>query len=320
MRLLDRIVQTPEPIVVTHPGEALPQRLPGTDGLAAQVAASPLRYVLADEVTELCTRLAFEENSILGSSVDIIRIPAPLLWIEFTDAARHEAFTAIGQPEAANPFPGRRVGFLVTSDDTGRKGDIAVCWEEQGCGPSVAPFTVEYDLDNPSFAEAQAGSDTVIGIAVRDTPAVVDLFARIRFRLRPEWSAYYAARAGNRYSDVINQAVRPIVVDVPFFAVFCLLLSSRHALRQEAVDRSRLNAARERRGKSPLLDHVELTMNLMGSSGAGHGDAAGRSSPRLHFVRGHLVRRGDTVYWRSPHMRGNAAVGSIHSRTISVHV
>jgi hypothetical protein len=138
--------------------------------------------------------------------------------------------------------------------------------------------------------------------------------------LRPEWRAYYAERTGARFREVLNQAVRPIVVDVPLFAAFCLLLSSKRALRLEPVDRSRLNAARERRGKRPLLDHVELTMNLVGSKGAGHGDAEGRSSPRLHFVRGHLVRRGDAVYWRSSHMRGNAAVGSINSRTISLHM
>jgi hypothetical protein len=319
MRLLDRVCQAPEAIIVTLPGEAGDRRLPGTDVLAAKVAASPLRYVLADDVTELCTSLAFEGNSILGSSVDLIRVPAPVLWVEFTDAARHRAFAAIGQADAANPFPGRRVGFLVTSDAFGRKGEINVCWEEQGFSPAVAPFTIEFDLDDASFAETHVGSDIVIGVSVRSTPDLAALFARTRFRLRPEWQAYYAERTGAHFREVLNQAVRPIVVDVPLFAAFCLLLSSKRALRQEAVDRSRLNAARERRGKRPLLDHVELTMNIMGSSGAGHGDAAGRSSPRLHFVRGHLVRRGDTVYWRSSHMRGNTTVGTIHTRTISLH-
>jgi hypothetical protein len=41
-----------------------------------------------------------------------------------------------------------------------------------------------------------------------------------------------------------------------------------------------------------------------------------RRSPRLHHVRGHLVRREDRVFWRTPHLRGSALQGVVRSRTV----
>jgi hypothetical protein len=34
-------------------------------------------------------------------------------------------------------------------------------------------------------------------------------------------------------------------------------------------------------------------------------------------VRGHLVRRGSKLFWRVPHLRGNARAGNIRSRTVT---
>jgi hypothetical protein len=33
-------------------------------------------------------------------------------------------------------------------------------------------------------------------------------------------------------------------------------------------------------------------------------------------VRGHIVRRGASVFWRSPHLRGNGRLGQVRSRTV----
>jgi hypothetical protein len=43
-----------------------------------------------------------------------------------------------------------------------------------------------------------------------------------------------------------------------------------------------------------------------------------RRSPRLHHVRGHIARRGDKVFWKSPCLRGNAMHGVIRSRTVEL--
>jgi hypothetical protein len=41
-----------------------------------------------------------------------------------------------------------------------------------------------------------------------------------------------------------------------------------------------------------------------------------RRPPRLHHVRGHLVRREDRVFWRMAHLRGHALEGLVRSRTV----
>ena len=45
-----------------------------------------------------------------------------------------------------------------------------------------------------------------------------------------------------------------------------------------------------------------------------------RSAPRLHLVRGHLVRRGSLLFWRRSHMRGHSDIGTIRSRTVHLRV
>ena len=313
MRLLDRVVQAKESVVVGRPGEVW--RLPGADALAANLAACPLRYVLGDDVTAVCTRLAFEDDTILGSSLELVHVPAPTLWVEFESGARRQVFSDLGRLGTAGAL--QRIGLLATSDKRGRSGTIEVCWEStEGLGLDLAPFIIEYDFG----PLPQDGTGSSIGVTVRDHPGLDTLYKHVRFTLRPPWQRYYAhvARSDAAYREALRKAVDPVLEDVPFFAMFCLLLSSKHALHERPTDRSSLNAARARRDRPPLLDHVEVSMNLAG--GTGSASAGERSSPRLHFVRGHLVRRGDAVYWRTSHMRGKAEAGSIRSRTVSLRI
>ncbi len=163
-----------------------------------------------------------------------------------------------------------------------------------------------------------------IGVNVAGHPPLDDLFKHVRYVLRPEWKQYYAqfATDDQHYRGLVLHAVDPLLEDVPFFAMFCLLLMSKSALREQPANRRRLNEARAHRGRALLLDHVELTMNLRAPEGRSEAPASAehRSSPRLHFVRGHLVRRGDAIHWRMSHMRGKAEIGSIRSRTISLRM
>jgi hypothetical protein len=41
-----------------------------------------------------------------------------------------------------------------------------------------------------------------------------------------------------------------------------------------------------------------------------------RRSPRLHHVRGHLMRHGSELIWRVPHLRGHARSGRVQTRTV----
>jgi len=101
---------------------------------------------------------------------------------------------------------------------------------------------------------------------------------------------------------------------------FFLLLNAKGATRPVPILRSILNRKRLARDRAPLLDHVEVHASLPPETRARNDaseDMAGvRRPPRLHHVRGHLVRREDRVFWRAPHLRGNALQGSVRSRTV----
>jgi hypothetical protein len=106
--------------------------------------------------------------------------------------------------------------------------------------------------------------------------------------------------------------------DPPLILAFLLLLSAKDATRSIPVSRAVINRKREIHGHPPLLDHIEVraSLNTVQETDSGGFEVAGRQSPRLHHVRGHLVRRDDRVFWRVPHLRGSAARGMVRSRTV----
>jgi hypothetical protein len=83
------------------------------------------------------------------------------------------------------------------------------------------------------------------------------------------------------------------------------------------VSRAAINRKRLANGRAPLLDHVEVNASLDAVATAeSAADGSGRQSPRLHHVRGHLVRRENRVFWRVPHLRGSGCRGAVRSRTV----
>jgi hypothetical protein len=71
-------------------------------------------------------------------------------------------------------------------------------------------------------------------------------------------------------------------------------------------------------GRDRLLDHIEVSASLdtLHAADSAGGEYSARQSPRLHHVRGHLVRRDNRVFWRVPHLRGSARRGMVRSRTV----
>ena len=91
------------------------------------------------------------------------------------------------------------------------------------------------------------------------------------------------------------------------------------ATRPVPVQRDQLNRKRMERNRPPLLDHIEVHATLPAHSSGSNADEGGvitRRPPRLHQVRGHLVRRDNSVFWRTPHLRGSERQGVVRSRTV----
>lgn len=109
------------------------------------------------------------------------------------------------------------------------------------------------------------------------------------------------------------QAGHPLSVDLEkaallMLGLFAVLCTPRLCI-QRAVDRTKLNRARARTGKWPLLAYHEVVIDLSKSPTVT--PPTGVGSPRaLHFVRAHLrARSTGRIELVRPHWRGDAQLG-----------
>jgi len=92
MRLLDQVAQCSAPLLVQPAGCGSDYvALPGPAQYANRIAQCPLRWVVADDLTRVSSELAFAGGERLAGCLDLVRIPAPLLWIEWNDEVHQQA-------------------------------------------------------------------------------------------------------------------------------------------------------------------------------------------------------------------------------------
>jgi hypothetical protein len=123
-------------------------------------------------------------------------------------------------------------------------------------------------------------------------------------------------------AHVIRRSLAAVVLDIPMLLALFLLMAIRAELVREPVRPARLNAKRARLGKPPLLEHIEVSAPVFAPPPQRAADTVGtpRRGPRLHHVRGHIVRRRNAVYWRGPHWRGHVRLGSVRTRTVELQL
>jgi hypothetical protein len=219
------------------------------------------------------------------------------------------------------------VGVLLRSAADGLGAIGRTFWVDEADNDSSAvtlsPLETHIDLRG-EFAGAVSISDLWSGgfgrVTDRSDAAMASLLDHVRFRFDDTWAAYYRAAASTPESKrrVVHGSLAAIARDAPFLLAFVLLLTAKDATRSIPVSRAAINRKRVAHGRAPLLDHVEVHASLDALDHAEPNglDMVGRQSPRLHHVRGHLVRRDQRVFWRVPHLRGSACRGMIRSRTV----
>jgi hypothetical protein len=328
MRLLDHIARSNTPLILgldSHPGRAFDVTAPSH--YAAQLTQCPLRYVLGDDLTRACAELAFADGARLAGCLDLLRMPAPEVWVEWNDEIHqrviHETHLSARFDGAA---VGRRVGVYLKTSIDGCCAVARTFWAEGLDEPAevvLSPLESYIDLrgdlpDPADISGVMAGE--FAGVCHHPDAAVSSLLGHVRFRFDDAWSLYYRAASTDAGAgrQVVLDSLAGVARDVPLLLAFFLLLSAKDATRSLVISRAAINRKRLARGRPPLLDHIEVSASL---DRAYAGDSAGadygaRQSPRLHHVRGHLVRRDNRVFWRVPHLRGSAVRGMVRSRTV----
>ena len=318
MRLLDRVAHCRATFRLALRHHRTPFQVTGPSCYAARVAGCPLRFVLCDDLTRVCTELAFADGARLAGCLDLLRVPARNLWIEWNDEVHKRV---IYETQRAADYDsasiGRRVGAFLEGSPDGYRAVMRTFWADAANDETevtLSPLETHIDLRGGFSGTSD------IRIDQPDDPAMSCLLDHMRFRFDDAWSAYYHAAATNSRTqhEVVRTSLSAVARDPPLILAFLLLLSAKDATRSIPVSRAVINRKREIHGHPPLLDHIEVraSLNTVQETASGGFEAAGRQPPRLHHVRGHLVRRDDRVFWRVPHLRGSAARGILRSRTV----
>jgi hypothetical protein len=321
MRLLDLIAQS----LPSQSGVPPTQPLPSPHHFAQAVHACPLRLVLADDLTRCSTALAYADGDRLSGCLDLVHVPSENLWVEWAESPRLEALSDMLEVTIKPAATEGRAGVLISADASGRAGTIRSFWSTPDDTAHCAALIADFDLDRPirgwnSVARVFDGESA--GVSVSEEPAFDALLSHIRFRFDPAWADHYrsANLSNDQQSAVLCTALGSTAFIIPMlFAVF-LLLAAKDGARRRVVNWDRLNRVRRNSGKTDLLEHVEVFTSLRAQRDGDRikSDAATRIGRRLHHVRGHLARRGYSVFWRSPHLRGSARAGVVRSRTVKL--
>jgi hypothetical protein len=325
VNLIDSVAQYHTPFVVRDRTSGKVTVLNNTADCAGLVARSPLRYVLSDDLTRLCADLAYSRGAGTVACADLLHVPAQTLWIEWCNRPWSHALQDYGFPliPPEVEWAGRRGAWLRATPD-GRRGLVRTFWSDSGGDVLASCVEAYFDFDTQSGEEPEPvdGKDGFAGRVFDAERAADDVLGRcFRFRYEQSWSEYYGdARLSSELSFALwRRAVGTIAMDIPMLLAFFLLLATRTGLPQRPQALERLNLRRRQSGKAPLLDHIEVTAPVLPEyrdyrRGA---SVAFRRGPRLHHVRGHLVRRGSQIFWRVPHLRGSAHSGTVRTRTVT---
>ena len=327
MRLLDSIARCHTPLVLPSGNSLAQHNVAGPSRFAAQISSCPLRFVLGDDLTQASADLAYADGARLVGCLDLLRMPAPHLWIEWNDEVHkrviHETHMAAEFDSAAT---GRKVGILLRASTDGLTAVGRTFWAdtsaEEHADITLSPLETHFDLRG-EFADSESPQDVLSGGFFTAThggnAATASLLDHVRFRFDESWAAYYREAAGDAdfKRRLMCDSIDSIAWDAPLVLAFLLLLSAKDATRLMPISRAAINRKRLANGRAPLLDHIEVNACLDTlSTPESAGDSSGRQSPRLHHVRGHLVRRENRVFWRVPHLRGSGSRGVVRSRTV----
>jgi len=322
MRLIDQINMADQ-FVVDNARLGASFRVKTAADFQDAIRATPQRYILDDTATKLCAELAVFDTKLLYKSFDILRLPAERLWIEWRERPRFEALKPI-QVDLPDPsvIPhDSRAGVLIEANPDGHSG---LAWLFTGYKESAdfCPLYLEFSTEASLPPPRRDVHLTTFSISNPKLPNLKPVLDHCLVTVEPSWSDYCrtasaSVEEANRY---IQTMAGKIWLDWPFVAAFLLLYQARSVFQARRSNLADLNRARAKRGKIDLLEHVEMVASLGpgGDGAAGRGQPAAQVGKRLHHVRGHLVRRGDKLHWRSPHLRGDRGLGVIASRTVRV--
>src|ERR1700677_2705683 len=116
MRLADRIAQCRTPFIVQNTKDGSVNYLNNAPAFAKDINSCATRYVLSDDLTRLCTALAYSKGAGTLACADLLHVPAERVWVEWTGAPWLAELARFGfNTREQSLLTGRRGAFIHSS-------------------------------------------------------------------------------------------------------------------------------------------------------------------------------------------------------------
>src|SRR5579863_4403367 len=227
MRLADRLAQCRTPFVVQNMKDGSITHLNNASAFSQEIARCATRYVLSDELTSLCTALAYSKGARTLACADLLHVPAERVWVEWTEAPWRNELARYGfKSPVDSPSSGRR-GVFIQSTPQGRHGLLRTFWTNGESELQVLSSSMEayFDFDTREgedpevFGRQQSASICVSDYAAGDADILRRCF---RFRFERSWQDYYERGRLTfvQTAAVAQHALGTIAVDIPVLLAF----------------------------------------------------------------------------------------------------
>lgn len=306
-----------------------------------------LRFELSDEVRDAALRVQQSKPSTIMAALPLCRLPYRKVWVEWLPGQNGN----LRDKEPDVPPPPQRVGFLMEAiDDSLHRGAITWCWhhdchdnpalerhDPNGGETVVCPLGAVFDWSpSPTIPAPDSATRDEIVESVRpfrhlpfnkciestqEIDALVEDSKRSFSGVSPHAFTYMRwlgerARKKPETAPIImeqfNSWRKDTYGELEFARAVIAILNSRNCVEFGEADLTKLNRARARRGKLPALSYSVVKFSL---SRAQHNAAAAAGMTRIqmreHLCRGHFKIRKTGVFWWSPHLRGQRALGRV---------
>lgn len=288
-------------------------------------------FVLDQNATAMCANVFFSRPSSIISALEYVRLPAPSVWIEYSNLAAREAFARLGNENqwVEGAVFIEKTGLLLTQGE-GVIDMEAVAQYRRDDGPSIIELmsarctfdtTPGIKLDPDARRQPHKIEHSATGQAKRyydllsrdekEVAAKDEIRGRFAGSLHPDWAKVASLTPNEAMRDSISKMLTGHLDDI--FRMFTtqilpslILMNCRNAVEEEYVDApAKLNKARKAKGRPEIGPYRIVKLKLRPKQRRIY-EERGYTGVQMAggLVIGHFKVRKTGVFWWSPYLRG----------------
>lgn len=294
-------------------------------------------FEITEDVGRIATAIKHSDAKKLRSIHNHCRVPFQKIWIEWVGTSHNfgeaEYFVEDGPEEDINfnqPKPDR-CGVLVEADgENYGRAMMTFAWSHPNAGFNVSPVSFVFDWTGgqvegiPKMARATPEEMRAWFPKYRkdSDEDLIAIDGHSNIGINPHMAEWWTLVIRSMTPDQIRPMWRQFMADIKgeggFAEGVIAAINSRNLVSvSDPDDMTRINKARRKLRRPPLLAFRTVRLSLSRSVERKRSDGAGAPMP-LHMVRGHFKVRKSGIYWWAPFWRGDASVGVISKRRYEV--